>query len=81
MVGSYYWPYKLIHVEMSHHLLGVSDVLRLYVLRFVIMWVSKNNGDNDFVQMFDTRVTWAVKLCISISFLRLRIVLVCREEY
>ena len=56
MARSYRWLYKLLNAEMLVYPLGVS----------VLMYVFENNGDNDFVQMFATRATWSVNLCIDI---------------
>ena len=58
MVWSYRRLYKLLDAGMLAYLLGVSCVLRL--LFSVLMYVFGNNGDNNFVQIFDTRATWSV---------------------
>ena len=68
MVCSYRWLYKLLDAEMLVYLLGVSCVLRLTFS--VLMYVFENNDDNDFVQMFDTRATWSINLCIGICVSR-----------
>ena len=51
LVWSYRWLCNLLDAEMLVYLLGVSCVLRLTF--FVSMYVFENNGDNDFVQLFD----------------------------
>ena len=80
MVWSYRWLYQLLHAEILVYLLGVSCVLRF--MFSVLMYVFGNNGDNDFVQMFDFRATWSVDFI----YWYLRLVLsplfvICKEEY
>ena len=61
--------YKLIYAAMLVYLLGVLCVLRLTFS--ALMYVFENNGDNDFVQICHTRVTWSVNF----MYLYLRVVL------
>ena len=80
MVWSYRWLYKLLDAGMLVYFLGVSCVLRL--MFSVLMYVFGNNGDNNFVQIFDTRATWSVNFMY--WYLRLvlsPILVICKEEY